>query len=423
MTVLLETPNGRLSATSTARLLPTQPGPSWPAHLGRLGPMPLDAPSRLVRELEAVGLRGRSGGGFPTARKFAAVHAASSRSRRPVVVVNACEGEPTSAKDKVLLTASPHLVVDGALLAAETLGADRIVIAVHRGTAGPAQLRAALAERPIPSPVSVVEVPARFIASEATALVNYLGSGDARPLGRMAKIWESGIDGRPTLVNNAETMAQLSLLGRFGADWFRQLGTSGEAGTSLVTIGGAARRPGVVEIPTGTPVGAVLATTGAAASAWALTGGLAGRWVWLPDVLDVGFSAAQLAAVGAHRGVGSIVVLPPNGCVLEETVRIIDHLAASGARQCGPCMFGLPAIAADLTSLSRGDGSALARLQRRLPVINGRGACAHPDGAVMVAASALQVLTTSLGGHLTQHLQAGPCHAPTVVPLSPGTSR
>jgi NADH:ubiquinone oxidoreductase subunit F (NADH-binding) len=218
-------------------------------------------------------------------------------------------------------------------------------------------------------------------------------------------------------------MAQLALLGRFGTHWFRQLGTTDEPGTSLVTIGGAARWPGVVEVATGTPIGAVLATTGAVASGWALTGGLAGRWVRLPDVVDVGFSASQLAAVGANRGVGSIVVLPPNGCVLEETVRIVDHLAASGARQCGPCMFGLPAIAADLGALNCGDASALARLQRRLPVINGRGACAHPDGAVMVAASALHVLTTSLGGHLTRHLESGPCHAPAVVPLGTGASR
>ena len=111
-------------------------------------------------------------------------------------------------------------------------------------------------------------------------------------------------------------------------------------------------------------------------------------------------------------------MLPPGGCLLTETVRILDFHAYAGARQCGPCMFGLPAIASDMTALAGGDHGALARLRRRLPVINGRGGCGHPDGAVTLAASALGALTSQEPGHLTQHLETGACQAPPpIVPL------
>jgi len=133
----------------------------------------------------------------------------------------------------------------------------------------------------------------------------------------------------------------------------------------------------------------------------------------------IGYSTQQLADAGGTRGVGSIIVLAPGGCVLTETARILRYQARAGARQCGPCMFGLPAIAADMTALAVGDRSALDRLRRRLPVINGRGACSHPDGAVALAASALSVLTDQQIGHLSQHLNTGRCPAPApVVPLA-----
>ena len=236
-------------------------------------------------------------------------------------------------------------------------------------------------------------MPDRYIASEATSLVRYLNSGDARPAGKLVPIWESGVSGRPTLVDNAETLAQLALIARFGPTWYAGVGTAAEPGTTLVTIGGAVRRPGVVEVPNGARIRDVVACADAPASGWALLGGVAGRWVLLDGIADIGYSAAELGAIGLGRGVSSVTVLPPAGCLLTETARILRYLADAGARQCGPCMFGLPAIAADMAALvgvgRAGDPGALDRLRRRLPVINGRGACGHPDGAVTLAASAL----------------------------------
>ena len=404
---------------STAdRLLPARAGSSLVDHHGRLGPLPHRAAVELVRMVDGAGLLGRGGAGFPTARKVAAVAEAVAKTRLPAVVVaNCCEGDPTSAKDAVLIDRSPHLVIDGAVAAAAAVGADRIVLAVHGGSPAHRTLRFALSERPSSeADIELVAIPARYLASEATALVRFLNTGDARPAGRLP-IWEKGVDGRPTLVDNAETLAQLALIARFGPNWFATVGSPGEPGTTLITIGGAVPHPGVLEVPTGTAIRDVLARTGSQCTGWALIGGLAGRWVNLDGAAGIGFSTAELTGIGAGRGVGSITVLPPGACVLMETVRIVAHQAQAGARQCGPCMFGLPAIAADLAALAAGDRGALTRLRRRLPIIDGRGACGHPDGTVALAASALGSITSHEPGHLERHLGGHGCRPSSVVPL------
>ena len=405
------------------RLLPTAGARSWPDHLARLGPpvgtVHTSGSPDLAGTLDAAGLLGRGGAGFPTGRKVSAVIAAVQRFRLPAVVVaNCCEGDPTSLKDQVLVHHSPHLIIDGALAAATAVGADRIVLVAHEGSGAERTLRAAVAERPGGVDLTVVGIPGRYIASEATSLVRFLNTGDARPAGKLTPIWESGVGGRPTLVDNAETLAQLALLARFGPSWFAGVGTAAEPGTCLVTIGGAVPRPGVVEVPNGAPLREVLACAGALPIGWALVGGVSGRWMDLQQLADMPYSTAALTAAGFTRGVGSIVLLPPGGCILAETARILAFQAHAGARQCGPCMFGLPAIAADMTDLGAGDRAALTRLKRRLPVINGRGGCGHPDGAVTLAASALTALTVQQPGHLAQHLNTGRCQAPPpVVPL------
>ncbi len=405
--------------SGVTRLLPPAGTARWTDHQRHYGPVLPASASSLVDIVRSSGLRGRGGAGFPTATKIAAVAAAAGRLRRAIVIANCCEGDPTAKKDRVLIGRAPHLVIDGALVAAAAVGADRVMLAVHQGSRAGTILREALAERGAgAAAVSVVQVPNRFVASEASALVRFVSTGDARPLGRLAPVWESGVDGRPTLVDNAETLAQLALIARFGDHWFRSVGDQEEPGTALVTIGGAVPRPGVVEIATGTPIRTIMASAGAPTTGWALIGGLAGRWVDLAAVAQTRFTTAHLASAQAVRGVGSIIVLPPRSCILTETARMLGYLADSSARQCGPCMFGLPAIAADMASLASGDRMALTRLRRRLPTVDKRGACAHPDGAVALAASALNVLNGPESGHLQQHLAHHGCRATApVVPL------
>ncbi len=376
-------------------------------HLARHGPIPVHpgaaGRSRLLDQAADAGLRGRGGAGFPTARKLSAV--AAGRGPR-VVVANGCEGDPTSTKDRLLLDVAPHLVLDGIALAAHAVGAGTAVLAVHIGTARRARLLDAIARRSDPVPVRVVELPGRYVASEESALVNFLNSGDARPTSTPPRPSDRGVRGRPTLVDNVETLAHLALIARHGPAWFRAAGTTDSPGTTLVTVGGAVHRPGVVEIALGTPLHAVLDTAVPAAPLQAvLVGGLGGSWI-PADAAGLALSHEGCRAAGAGLGVASLVALPRGACGIAETARVLRHLAGESARQCGPCMFGLPAIAQDMTDLAAAHGSrhaTLARLRGRLGVLPGRGACAHPDGAARLAATALRVFAADAAAHAGGH--------------------
>jgi NADH:ubiquinone oxidoreductase subunit F (NADH-binding) len=398
-------------------------------HHDRYGPLPLAAypgrsgRGRLIETIARAGLRGRGGGGFPTATKLAAAEA--HRGQR-VIVANGCEGDPTSEKDAVLLDTAPHLVLDGIALAAHAVDAREAMLCVHRGSPLVVPLLHALREREgDPVPVELVEVPDRFVASEGSALVNFLSTGDSRPTVTPPHATERGVGGRPTVLDNVETLAHLALIARFGDDWFRIAGTPESPGTMLVTVGGAVTRPGVYEIDAGFPISDVLELAGGESESLQAVqvGGLGGTWLGMDDAAELPLSHEACAALGIPLGVASIVALPERSCGIAETARVLRYLADESAGQCGPCRFGLPAIADDMAALALGepDGDVVVdRLYERLGVIPGRGACGHPDGAVRLAASALHAFAADLDAH-AQGYACPWTSAPSWTPL-PGLS-
>ncbi len=377
-------------------------------HLATHGPLvlPPDDPAGHDAALRAVaesGLLGRGGGGFPSAVKWDTVHQGA---RRPLVVVNAMEGEPASAKDQVLLSYSPHLVLDGAEVAAFVIGAAEVVVSVPEG-AGPlaSSLQAAIAERTrarlSPRGFRVARPPGRYVTGEESALVAWLGTGRALPTLRIDKSVPLTVARHPALVHNAETLAHVALIARHGPAWFRQAGTFDAPGTTLVTVTGAVRARGVVEVALGTPVVDILARAGADTRlAGVLVGGYGGAWL-PPSQVSTAYAPAPLAAVGAIHGVGIVIALPTSSCGIAETARIARYLAAESAGQCGPCVFGLPAIADDLELLwsGRADADVVARIRRRTDLVEGRGACRHPDGAARLVRSALTVFADDVRAH------------------------
>ncbi|MFH7337673.1 NADH-ubiquinone oxidoreductase-F iron-sulfur binding region domain-containing protein [Streptomyces sp. KHY 26] len=400
-------------------------------HLGRYGPPPVPAGKGgrtsvpLVEAVEAAGLTGRGGAGFPTARKLRAV---AERRGRAVVVVNAMESEPASRKDQFLVTVAPHLVLDGAVLAAVAVGADTVHVCLPRDRAAQyRQLSAALDERRRarldPVRLRLHALPHAYVSSESTSLVRWLNGGPARPQGSPPRTHERGVDRRPTLVDNAETLAHLALIARYGPDWYRRAGTPDEPGTTLVTVSGAVAAPGVLEVALGTPISTLLDRAAGPTDPLraVLLGGFAGTW--LPAAhLDTPLARRDLAPLGAAPGAGVLVALPRAACGLSETARMLAYLAAHSARQCGPCHFGLPAVAEDFTTLATGraDPGLPARLRRRTGLLPDRGACRHPDGAARLAASALHTFADDVGHHLAH----GPCpaaHRPPRVPVPPAT--
>jgi NADH:ubiquinone oxidoreductase subunit F (NADH-binding) len=382
-------------------------------HLARYGAPPRCDGARqrrasLIAEVERARLAGRGGAGFPTARKLAAVATRSTAkwgaAPRSVVIGNGTEGEPDSAKDKVLMASSPHLVLDGAVAAAGLVGASEALIVVHKAVYDIVADAASERRRARLDRVRLSVLPAadRFVAGEASAVVRWIERGDPRPRWTPGRLSERGLNGRPTLVQNVETLAHLALIARFGADWFRAVGTAGEPGSMLVTLAGAVRFPGVYEIAIGSPLRQVLAAAGGPAAPLSalLIGGYFGTWVNAAVAADAPFSDAGLRRLNAGVGAGLIVALPQRACGLVETARIARYLADQSAGQCGPCVFGLEAIAGQLERLAAGAGPDLALLQRWIGQVgSGRGACKHPDGTVRMIASALEIFNAEVERH------------------------
>lgn len=380
-------------------------GPEWLAgHTARLGPCPAGGP-QVISELEAGGLRGRGGARFPAARKWRAV---SERSRGDaVVVVNAAEGEPGSFKDRSLLTSRPHLVLDGALLAVETVRAAGLVLYVNQSFADAISvLRTALSERRLPPglAVDIVPGPPRYVAGEETAAVRFINGGDAKPTFVPPRPYERGVDGRPTLVGNVETFACAALVARQGAGWYRSVGTNDSPGTMLLTITGAVERPGVYETAHGVRLAEAIEPAGAsiAASPGLLVGGYFGSWVEPELAEQVRLDDQAMLSAGLKIGAGVIHVLPAGACGVVETARVLGYLSHESARQCGPCIHGLRdvALAAEHLAGGRGDRSMLEVLPVWASQLeSGRGACKHPDGAIGLLKSALRVFAEDFRVH------------------------
>jgi NADH:ubiquinone oxidoreductase subunit F (NADH-binding) len=374
-------------------------------HHRRAGPLPWQGgPGRLIPLAERSGLRGRGGAGFPAWRKLTAVASGA----RPVVVGNAAEGEPASGKDATLLIRCPHLVLDGLQLAAEAVGAEQVCLYLPAGPAE-AAARRALAERERSGwdrfAVRVHQAPEGFVSGEESAVIASLEGRPALPRFKRRLAVEAGVGRRPTLVQNVETLAHLAMLARGGERWFRQVGTAAEPGTFLATISGAVRAPGVVEAPYGVRLRDLLAAAGGPSEELGavLVGGYHGAWLPASGGLDAAVSREGLAPWGASPGAGVVIALPARACGLEFTARVASYLAGQSARQCGPCLNGLPAMADVLTRLAqrRGDAGLVPASHRLIELVSGRGACHHPDGTARMVSSALRVFETDVRAHLS----------------------
>jgi NADH:ubiquinone oxidoreductase subunit F (NADH-binding) len=353
-------------------------GPVLADHVAAHGPLPTPG-TALIDAVERAGLRGRGGAGFPTATKLAAVAAG----RRPVVVVNGAEGEPMSAKDALLLTRAPHLVLDGAVLAARATGAQEILVVAPPRTA----LDPALAERRDRLHVRVVARAPGFVAGEETAVIAHLEGRPARPRVKPPRPSERGYRRRPTLVQNVETLAHIALIAR--GEW---------ADSRLLTLSGAVRSPGVVEAAPGARVADLVDTREPLRAL--LVGGYFGAWVGPDTSLRVGDAAL---------GAGVVVALGRSACPVAETARLTAWMAGESAGQCGPCVHGLGALAGVLARIAgrRPEGEDFERMARWTDMIRRRGACAHPDGAARMLASARRLFAAELADHAAR----GPCRA------------
>jgi NADH:ubiquinone oxidoreductase subunit F (NADH-binding) len=366
------------------------------AHLHRHGPLP-GIPGHQIRAMVAdAGLTGRGGAGFPTARKLDAVAAGS----RAVVIANGAEGEPASSKDRNLLTHVPHLVLDGLALAARAVGATGTHIYVPATMVDPVNI--ALAERRDRLSTTVHIAPDVFIAGEESAVVSAIAGRRPIPQDKAVRIIERGLHGRPTVVQNVETLAHLALIARYGPGWFRSAGTHAEPGTFLATISGPVAVPGVHELPYGVSLGDLFTAAGGVTAPIqaVLIGGYHGNWI--PAHSHINISRAALSRYGATPGAGIVYALPSDACGLVTTAAMVSYLSAESAGQCGPCINGLPRIANTFEALARRQAHPhlTAELDRLSRAVNGRGACKHPDGTIRLVRSSLRMFAGEVDAHL-----------------------
>ncbi|MEZ5091360.1 NADH-ubiquinone oxidoreductase-F iron-sulfur binding region domain-containing protein [Nocardioides sp.] len=369
---------------TTQRLL--SPGP--------FGPLPTLSLDQLVRLAEETGLTGRGGAGFPSAIKLRSVAEAG---RAPAVVGNGMEGEPLSHKDAVLLTQAPGLVLDGLELVSRALRAKRTLLAVGPEI-DPRPAQAAARSRG----VDVQHLSGGFVAGQETALLNQLEGRPPVPRDPLTRVTTRGLDGRPTLVSNVETLAHLALAARFGAGWFRSVGLADDPGTSLFTITGAVDHEGVVEAARGTTIADLIAAARPHPGVQAvLVGGYHGAWVLASD-FGTRLTRADLAPHGASVGAGIVHVLSGDACPLRAAADMASYLAGESAAQCGPCLNGLPRMADSLQRLAHGarDARLPAEIDRLRGLVVGRGACAHPDGTARLVGSTMRVFDAHVAAHL-----------------------
>jgi NADH:ubiquinone oxidoreductase subunit F (NADH-binding) len=360
----------------------------------------------VLTELESAHLRGRGGAAFPAVVKWRAV----ARAVGPkVVVANGEEGEPASAKDQWLLTHRPHLVLDGLLLAAEAVGANRAVVYLsHHDTV--TAVRAALDELadrgmlPTGLRLDVHVVKPTYVAGEESALCQSINGGQALPTAKPPRPFERGVNDRPTLVSNVETLAHAAWISRNGHAAYRRYGTTTSPGTTLVTLGGACAQPGVYEVPFGLTVGRLFADVAGGFTS-APRGFVMGGW--FGGLLAAGaaeticcYDAVRLT--GSGLGCGAITVLGADDDPLATASTMAAWYTRESAQQCGVCIKGTSAISEALADLAaaRADAQTRTNLVRWGTALRGRGACAFLDGAATLARSAVEQFPEDVAARL-----------------------
>jgi len=380
------------------RFDPVEPVPCEPVfaeslhqHTVRLGPRPVGS-AGLIDVVQRRGEGGRGGAWFPVAAKWRSMLAQPAGG---VVVGNGAEGEPASAKDAAVLQSRPHLVLDGIEIAAEVVGATELILWLHEGDARTElAVREALAQRQQHGPRSAIRVevgPAGYLTGESSAVIRTLSHGPALPMFRQMPATVSGVGERPTLLHNVETFARIALLARHPT----------APDTRLLTItGNNGCRTAIEADPDATIADAVVAGgVGPGTLQAVLLGGYGGQWLPWSDAADL-----PLSALGKSLGAGILIPLARDRCGLRLTAELDHYLAAASARQCGPCMFGLPTLAELVRQVADGGGGRrrLRRVRELLDEVTGRGACHLPEAAVNITTTALACFAADVDSHVNR---------------------
>ncbi|MBW8826025.1 MAG: SLBB domain-containing protein [Acidobacteria bacterium] len=423
-----------------SRILPAEPITTWAAYQGAGGGSGLAiarklGPAATIDEVDASGLRGRGGGGFPTGKKWRTVaNYATTGALAPTVVVNGAEGEPGTFKDRSILRRNPCAVVEGALIAALAVGAERVVIAVKRGFGAEREALRAVIGSMAPEwadgvGVEVATGPDEYLFGEETALLEVI---DGRPpFPRIAPPYREGVaelgpqpsepagavlapgGAPPTLVDNVETLANVAGILAEGADWFRSVGTPESPGTIVCTITGATARHGVAEVAMGTPLAEVIDIVGGGPRRGrrlvAAMSGVANP-VLPADRFDTPLSYEAMTAAGSGLGAAGFLVFDDSTDMVAVAAGASRFLAIESCGQCTPCKQDGLDIAARLERLcaSAAEESDLAELLERLETVTESRRCYLAAQHQLVVGSIVDAFPDAVSAHARGSVPATP---------------
>jgi NADH-quinone oxidoreductase subunit F len=329
-------------------------------------------PHALIDEIEAAGLRGRGGAGYPTAVKWRAARAAPGSDK--IVICNADEGDPGAYMDRTLLESNPHQVIEGMIIAAAAVGASRglvyvraeypLAVRILSTAVGQARERGLLGIDILGSgldfDIELFQGSGAFVCGEETALIQSVEGFRGMPRHRPPYPVERGLDGRPSVINNVKTLATVAPIVEKGSDWFRQIGTADSPGTAVFSVVGNVTHPGLVEIPMGVTLRELI---------FDVCGGIPNRKQFKAvqiggpsggclsaDFLDIPVDFDALAQAGAMMGSGGMVVMDEDACMVDVSRYFLDFTQKESCGKCTFCRIGTRHLLDILRRLTRGEG-------------------------------------------------------------------
>lgn len=379
-------------------------------------------PEQVVQELKTSGLRGRGGAGFPTGVKWDKV--LNHRIKERYFVCNAGEHEPGTFKDRHLLKTIPHQLIEGCLIASRTANAKASFIYVnHEYHEERENLKKALAQARergflgknilgsgIDIDLQVFEGHGSYVAGEETAMLESMQGRPAMPRQKPPFYpTDYGLYGKPTLVNNVETLCNIPRILQKGAAWFTQVGTEKCPGTMMFSLSGAVNRPGVYEMPMGITVRELIEQCGGGVPGGrkikaVFPGGPAFSMI-TADQLDLQMDFDSLKKAGTGLGSAGVIVVDDATCMVRQTLKFSNFFKGESCGQCPPCRMGTTNLAALMTKIEMGEGSQkdLDSLLQLCGFVKGTGYCTLVTGASVLVQSSVKLFRHEFDEHIKMH--------------------
>jgi NADH-quinone oxidoreductase subunit F len=385
------------------------------------------SPADCLQIIKDSNLRGRGGAGFPTGMKWSFVPMDEEQNGHKYLICNADEMEPGTFKDRLLLECDPHQLIEGMILAAYTIQADIAYIFIRseyliatsllREAIAECYARGYLGKNILGTDFSLdlfVHVSAgNYICGEETALISSLEGKRANPRAKPPFPQVSGLWGRPTIVNNVETLCNIHHIIERGADWFQSLGLTGDAGTKMYGVSGRVKNPGCWELPIGTPIREIIeGHAGGMEDGYRLRGFLPGGGstdFLTEEHLDLAMDYDTIGKAGSRMGTGTMIILDDKTCPVGFVKNLVEFFARESCGFCTPCRDGLPWSAQVLDDIEQGRGREedLLTLGRQVEFIGaiGNTHCALAPGAMEPLASGLKYFREDF----ERHISGGAC--------------